>query len=477
MSEIKHTELIRAAGGLVWRVNKNQPEILVIHRPRYNDWALPKGKLKEGENWEEAAIREVAEETGYRAEIVSFANSLFYYVSEQPKFVLFWNMHAKEEIPKSERATDSPDEGDRVKWLTIEKALKKITYEDEKELIRGEKLMLQNSKSFSSSFKMDPVVEKLGWMKRARLSDSGRRLGVSLEVYYREMRQLEFMFFNSSEHINRESLELVTKQFESLARFLEKSSEALKTNDLELGWETFNAAQRQETQIYHEVGQWKSPMQNLARDRFEGRALSIFTEGSHKLKSWRKEKLDSLLEQKDQIKTNPRLSEVLDAQQTLSDYFSNGYRRLGILRLQVTYLEIIAGVAILGWIVLLWLFEPNLATESRNLFSPFLTISSLLFGALGACISGILRLEKRSTQQKIPEQLEHLVYTVARPLVGAVSALAVVIFVLVGILKIGAQTPGLYLAAAFIAGFSERLLEFGAGKLSEDNADQSEKGE
>ena len=255
--------------------------------------------------------------------------------------------------------------------------------------------MLQNSKSFSSSFKKDPVVEKLGWMKRARLSDSGKRLGVSLEVYYREMRQLEFTFFNSSEHINRESLELITRQFESLARLLEKSSEALKTNDLELGWETFNAAQRQETQIYHEIGQWKSPMQNFARDRFEGRALSIFTEGSHKLKSWRREKLQNLLEQKGQIKANPQLSEVLDAQQTLSDYFSNGYRRLGILRLQVTYLEIIAGAAILGWIALLWLFKPNLATVSENLFSPFLTISSLLFGALGACINGIRSEERR----------------------------------------------------------------------------------
>jgi len=474
VTENKHTELIRAAGGLVWRVNKNQPEILVIHRSRYNDWALPKGKLKDGEHWDAAALREVAEETGYRAEIVSFADSLFYYVSEQPKLVIFWNMRIKKEIPESERVTDSPDEGDRVKWLTLDKALEKITYEDEKELIRGATPMPQNSASFSSSFAKDPLVEKMGWVKPSWLSDSGKRLRVSLEVYYREMKQLEFRFLHSSETINRESLELVTKQFEDLARFLEKSSEALKTNNLELGWEAFNAAQRQETQIYHEIGQSKSAMQNFARDRFEGRALSIFTEGNHKLRSWRKEKLYSLLEQKDQVKANPRLSEVLDAQQTLSDYFSNGYRRLGILRLQVTYLEIIAGAAILGWIALLLLFKPNLDIESGNLFSPFLTISSLLFGALGACISGILRLEKRSTGQKIPEQLEHLVYTVARPLVGAVSALAVVTFVLVGILDVGSQTPGLYLAAAFIAGFSERLLEFGAGKFDEDKSDKGE---
>jgi hypothetical protein len=90
---------------------------------------------------------------------------------------------------------------------------------------------------------------------------------------------------------------------------------------------------------------------------------------------------------------------------------------------------------------------------------------------LGACISGILRLEKSSAQVNIPDQLQSFVFTIARPLVGAVSALAVVIFVLAGILQMGEQTPGLYLAAAFLAGFSERLLEMGMGKAEGDDKD------
>lgn len=138
LSEKKHAELIRAAGGLVWRVNEKHHEILVIHRARYDDWSLPKGKLKAGERWEEAALREVEEETGYRVELVSFANSRFYYVSEKPKMVLFWNMRVIEEIPKSERITDGPAEVDLVEWLTLDKASEKLTYEDEKGLIKNE---------------------------------------------------------------------------------------------------------------------------------------------------------------------------------------------------------------------------------------------------------------------------------------------------------------------------------------------------
>lgn len=138
MTENKPIELIRAAGGLVWRVDKNFPEILIIHRSRYNDWTLPKGKIKDGERWEETAVREVEEETGYRVELVSFANSLFYYVTGKPKLVLFWNMHVTGSNNKAEHISDSPDEGDIVEWLTLDEALKKMTYEDEKGLIVSE---------------------------------------------------------------------------------------------------------------------------------------------------------------------------------------------------------------------------------------------------------------------------------------------------------------------------------------------------
>src|SRR5438309_5213995 len=63
--------VVRAAGGVVYRPRKRDGsrEVVMIHRPKYDDWTLPKGKLEPGESVEDAAVREVFEETGFRTEI------------------------------------------------------------------------------------------------------------------------------------------------------------------------------------------------------------------------------------------------------------------------------------------------------------------------------------------------------------------------------------------------------------------------
>ncbi len=64
-------KLIRAAGGLLWRETARGLEIMLVHRERYDDWSLPKGKLNKEERWEDAALREVLEELAYRSSWVS----------------------------------------------------------------------------------------------------------------------------------------------------------------------------------------------------------------------------------------------------------------------------------------------------------------------------------------------------------------------------------------------------------------------
>ena len=62
-------DVIEAAGGAVWRVSgRDRLKVVLIHRPRYNDWSLPKGKLERGETAVQAALREVREETGVHCE-------------------------------------------------------------------------------------------------------------------------------------------------------------------------------------------------------------------------------------------------------------------------------------------------------------------------------------------------------------------------------------------------------------------------
>jgi 8-oxo-dGTP diphosphatase len=130
--DLLNIEVIEAAGGLLWKVSTKGIMLTIIHRPRYNDWTLPKGKKKEEESWHETALREVLEETGCNAKIEDFAGGIIYQVGNLPKVVLFWHMWAID-IP-----TFIPNnEVDSCEWVHPELAISKLTYSDEKELVKS----------------------------------------------------------------------------------------------------------------------------------------------------------------------------------------------------------------------------------------------------------------------------------------------------------------------------------------------------
>jgi len=122
--------VIFAAGGIVWKETQEGRKVAVIRRSRYDDWSLPKGKLKEKETWEEAAVREVKEETGCDARITGFAGSASYEVKGVPKIVLFFTM----ETVRESALTDF-SEVKEVLWFSPEEALKKLDYEAERALL------------------------------------------------------------------------------------------------------------------------------------------------------------------------------------------------------------------------------------------------------------------------------------------------------------------------------------------------------
>jgi 8-oxo-dGTP diphosphatase len=125
-----NNDVIKAAGALLWRRSSDGYEIAVVHRRRYDDWTLPKGKLKDGESWRAAALREVREETGYEANILSFAGAIAYQTNGKPKVVRFWHMTAR-----GEPASHIDDEVAKVFWLTPEVAHGRLEYPLEQALV------------------------------------------------------------------------------------------------------------------------------------------------------------------------------------------------------------------------------------------------------------------------------------------------------------------------------------------------------
>ena len=122
---------VRAAGGVAWRRSANGPEIVVVHRPRYDDWSLPKGKLDEGETFEQAALREVEEETGLRCSLGQYLGETSYRDRKQRlKVVRYWAMEAGD----GEFSPD--DEVDEARWATPDAALELLTYDFDRALVQ-----------------------------------------------------------------------------------------------------------------------------------------------------------------------------------------------------------------------------------------------------------------------------------------------------------------------------------------------------
>ena len=124
---------VKASGGVVWRRSQDRIEVVVVHRPRYDDWSLPKGKLDKGESWEQAALREVEEEVGLRCRLgAELAPARYRDNKGRDKAVRYWLME-----PEDDAVPFSPnDEVDEMRWIDVAAAAALLSYPRDAELVR-----------------------------------------------------------------------------------------------------------------------------------------------------------------------------------------------------------------------------------------------------------------------------------------------------------------------------------------------------
>lgn len=130
---------VHAAGGVIWRVHNATIEVVIVHRPKYSDWTFPKGKLDEGEDFHQAAWREVFEETGFDCALGKELKSVAYKDSQgRAKLVRYWAMQLKD----SAMQFQPNDEVDRLEWVGLDAAAAMLTYEHDSEVLESLRAVL-----------------------------------------------------------------------------------------------------------------------------------------------------------------------------------------------------------------------------------------------------------------------------------------------------------------------------------------------
>jgi 8-oxo-dGTP diphosphatase len=129
---VQVTEMVRAAGGVIRGHRTEHGQVLLVHRPRYDDWTFPKGKAKKGESDEACALREVAEETGLHCALeMELPSTLYPDAKGRTKRVRWWRMRP---VSGSFAPTKEVDE---IRWLAPQDAQRFLTYEHDAAVLQA----------------------------------------------------------------------------------------------------------------------------------------------------------------------------------------------------------------------------------------------------------------------------------------------------------------------------------------------------
>ena len=369
-----NTPVIRAAGGIIRRTTSSGDEVMIVYRNRHQDWTLPKGKVRDGESFQEAALREVAEETGCSCALGNYMGTLSYSDEGVPKVVMFWKMTVIEESS----VADTEEIGEAV-WMPAASAVQRLTHAQEKSLLSRVVTVPRVPPSTADAepplahkaFPAVPVEDRA----QARLLREADAFRVELLFLERRPGADRSSFWAAAAH----------GQLENVARCLE-------SKDVEGGFLCLHAAQR-----YAVYGLNKSEL--MAR-------AYILREEAQKIASWRGEAMGSLLSVPDNELAAER---VMEAMALRDEERTNQYYKMRVVGDHLRTILILCSVAVVA------LLPFALLRSSARMVA-----LSLLFGLLGACFSAVHWLMRGRNDSRISN-----VFVMLTPvLLGGVAGMA-----------------------------------------------------
>ncbi|HEY4678209.1 MAG TPA: NUDIX hydrolase [Candidatus Angelobacter sp.] len=375
--------VIKAAGGILQRSSSRGVEVMVVYRKRHQDWTLPRGKVKDGESFQEAAMREVQDETGCSCRIGNYLGTISYSDNGVPKVVLFWKMTLVED-----KGARNSDEIDEAVWLPVPAAIERLSHAQEKAL-----LSRVGSLPKQSELPVEPRSMPSQIMASSVAAPSPQLKNLSVETHREHSRLLRECEAFRVELGFLERRSLRPDNFWAIATHeqLNNVLRCLESDDIEGGWHGLHAAQR-----YAVFGMNQVELANRAH---------VLREESLKINSWRAEAMEQLLSgPEDHLSAE----NVADAIALRNEDFSHQHFKAGAIGDRLRILLIICGLAAVA-------SAPFLLLSGR----PPMVAAVLLFGLLG---SGVC-----SAQSLIAGRNEaaasNLFITLAPVLFGALAGL------------------------------------------------------
>ncbi|HEY1937710.1 MAG TPA: NUDIX hydrolase [Candidatus Angelobacter sp.] len=310
--------VIKAAGGILQRSTMRGDEVMVVYRKRHQDWTLPRGKVRDGESFQEAAMREVQEETGCSCRIGNYLGTISYSDKGIPKVVLFWKMSLVED----KNAKSNGEIGEAV-WLPISSAIERLTHAQEKALL-----------SRIGSLPRQPQSPPEPVMQAAIQSTvAAPQLSKTLSVEYhraqtRLLRECE-AFRVELGFLERRSTRPDNFWAVAAHEQLNNVLRCLETDDVEGGWFGLHAAQR-----YAVFGMNQTELGNRAH---------VLREEALKVNSWRAEAMENLLSVTDEQLTAECVADAIALRNEDSSHRQQKARTIGN---QLRILLMVCGLAV-----------------------------------------------------------------------------------------------------------------------------------